>query len=84
MRIIDTEMIGPGVRDVMLFGPETFPNAPKFYKVKLFTTDSKFRNDIFEWCEDQIGRANFFRSGADWFFTHENDATLFRLTWTHT
>ena len=82
MGIINTEMIGLGVRDAMLFGPETFPNAPRFHRATLFIPDSKFRHDVFKWCEDQFGRANFFRSGGDWFFTYERDATFFRLTWT--
>jgi len=81
MKIIDTDMIGPSVRDVMVFGKETFPRAPKFYQATLFTLDIEHRHVIFKWCEDKFGRANFFRSGEDWFFTHESDATLFRLTW---
>ena len=35
-----------------------------------------------EWCSEHFGHKHYCYNWGKWWFTHENDAILFKLTWT--
>jgi hypothetical protein len=79
-RIIDTEMKGPSIRDVMIWGLNVFPNA-MWWSVDYPTLSANESIEIVEWCIAKIGNNDYYYSKGTWYFTYENDATLFKLTW---
>jgi hypothetical protein len=82
-RIIDTDMIGPTVRDVMTFGPNVFPDCIKNWpEVSCPILSASLLHDINKWCITNIGYSNYYQAKGIWYFTHKDDATLFKLTWT--
>ncbi len=76
-------MLGPSVRDVMVYGYETFPNAPREWPgVQMdHAIYFKHRTEMFDWCKSNLRSSDWYNVGSSFYFTSENDATLFRLVW---
>jgi hypothetical protein len=78
-------MPGPSVRDVMTFGYDTFPNAPKQWPCVLISTKILIQDfhHIVDWLEHNgIDRTDWYRNGTEFHFTFSKDAILFRIRWT--
>jgi hypothetical protein len=76
-------MKGLSVRDVMTFGYETFPNAPRDWPT-VEVSPGLLTIPIVEmivWCNQQIGHTDWARDGSRFYFTRAEDALLFRLAW---
>jgi hypothetical protein len=76
-------MLGPSVRDVMIFGYETFPNTPREWPcvtVKWKTLTQSFP-EIVNWLGFTMDRNDWHRKGTAFFFTHDHDALCFSMTW---
>ena len=84
MGIINTEPRGLSVRDVMIFGQDTFATKIQFPFVKFYTNNQELVDQVYDWCYDRFNNDFYYQRYDKWYFTYENDATLFRLTWTHT
>jgi len=87
MGIINTELREVGVRQVMIWGYKVFPTAKRNWPTVRFAPKTPEEADaVISWCFEQFGYDDWHRGGPrdQWYFTYQNDATLFRLTWTHT
>jgi hypothetical protein len=72
---------GPSVRDVMIYGYETFPAARRDW-IKAITHDFPTVNDIvscYIWCDENFGHPNWYRAGNTFYFDNEIDACLFKM-----
>lgn len=71
---------GPSVRDVGIFGYDTFRNARRDWpEVKIPNFVSIHDIDMIHWCDHQFGRANWYRRDNIFYFNDEEDALLFRM-----
>jgi hypothetical protein len=71
---------GPSVRDVYLFGYETFPNARRDWpRAEIFPPSFDQLHDMIYWCDQQFGRANWYRNHNVFYFNDEEDALLFKM-----
>jgi hypothetical protein len=81
-KFINTEQTGPSVREVAIFGTNVFPNTvwnwPEVELPKLTMIEIE---EINYWCNSNIGYTDYFYRNGFWYFTHNEDAILFRLTW---
>jgi len=75
---------GPSVREVHVWGYETFPNARRDW-IKVPLPDNQIGSreftEIMDWCREQFGYQNFFHSNHAVLFEKEHDATMFKLRW---
>lgn len=75
-------MKGPTVRDIGIWGYETFPNARRDWVRISYPLDSGHKiAKIMDWCQEQFGYDNFYRSRDAFYFDNEDDATLFKMRW---
>jgi hypothetical protein len=82
-RIIDTEIKGPSVRDMATFGNTVFPNCSRVWPgIECLILSSSLLQEINDWCIINIGYSDYYYKKGIWYFTYNDDATLFKLTWT--
>lgn len=71
---------GPSVRDVGIFGYDTFPNARRDWPAVKVSLYKFFEGlDMIQWCDQQFGRANWYKQQTTFYFNSDEDALLFKM-----